>query len=360
MKDIYWIDESPSARLAIVARPRGGDWLRDDLTALKEGGIDVVVSLLEPSEAEELGLADEAALAEQAGIRFISWPIPDRRTPGDLAGFQQLVSDLCKLLQAGQTIGAHCRGCIGRSTVLMAAILITRGSHPETALQVIERARGCIVPDTPEQREWIHSFRPDRTVPDPRLAFPRSWKAETLQRRPIILPSRHFIYPRQAEEIERGALEVMIRPASEATFLATFALGFADPALPTGVWSCPNPDELCAVAGGYGYVVDSRDPQKFTQLPFRPVLEVRPLPEQHLLLFVGSIAVLAWGRRGLAWQSPRLSSEGLQITEIRGRLLHGVGWDLNTDRETPFVLDLKDGTLRDRRTVGSDLTRGGR
>lgn len=351
MRDIYWIEESPSARLAIVARPRGGEWLREELIALKAGGIEVLVSLLEPYEAEVLGLGDEAALAAQAGIEFISWPIPDRCTPGDLAGFQQLVFNLCKLLQAGKAIGAHCQGCIGRSTVLMAAILVTQGSHPETALQLIERARGCIVPDTPEQREWIHSYRPDRTAPDPRLAFPRSWKAETLQRRPIILPTRHFIYPRQAEEIERGALEVLIRPASEATFLATFALGFADPALPTGVWSCPNRDELCAVAGGYAYIVDSRDPQKFTQLPFRPVLEVRPLPEQHLLLFVGSVAVLAWDRGGLAWQSPRVSSEGLQITEIRGNLLHGIGWDLVTDRETPFVLNLKDGRLRNRHAL---------
>src|ERR1700733_13898861 len=141
------------------------------------------------------------------------------------------------------------------------------------------------------------------------LTFPHAWQAEILQQRPLILPPRHFTYPREAEEVERGALEVMIRPEADAAFLATFALGFADPAAPSGIWSCPDPVELCAVAGGYAYMMNTRDPQQFTQIAFRPVLEVRPLAEEKLLLFVGSCALLAWGAHGLSWQTGRLSSE---------------------------------------------------
>src|SRR5580658_4550916 len=44
-------------------------------------------------------------------------------------------------------------------------------------------------------------------------SFPHSWQAEILPARPLILPARHFIYPRAAEEVERGALEVLIRPS---------------------------------------------------------------------------------------------------------------------------------------------------
>jgi len=43
--------------------------------------------------------------------------------------------------------------------------------------------------------------------------FPHHWQAEILPARPLILPQRHFVYPRQAEEVERGALEVLIRPS---------------------------------------------------------------------------------------------------------------------------------------------------
>ncbi len=175
------------------------------------------------------------------------------------------------------------------------------------------------------------------------FTFEHSWQAEILATRPLILPPQRFVYPREAEEVERGALEVMVQPAEGASFLATFALGFADPAAPTGLWSCPHRDELCAVSGGYAYVVNTREPERFTHLPFRPVLEVRVLAEQGLLLFAGHHALMAWGAAGQAWQTPRLSAEGLRIAEVRGNALHGFGWDLLTDKEVPFTVDLKTG-----------------
>ena len=46
------------------------------------------------------------------------------------------------------------------------------------------------------------------------LSFAHNWAAEILPSRPAILPARHFVYPRDAEEVERGALEVMVRSGS--------------------------------------------------------------------------------------------------------------------------------------------------
>lgn len=182
---------------------------------------------------------------------------------------------------------------------------------------------------------------PTRAV---KLAFPHSWQAEILPRRPLIKPLRSYTYPREAEEVERGALEVMVQPAGKALkFLATFALGFADPAVSSGLWICPNPDELCAVAGGYAYIVNTLDPANFTHLALRPVLEVGSLPDHNLLVFVGHQALLAWGANGEAWQTRRLSSEGVRLTEICGNELYGFGWDLLSDREVPFIVDLRTG-----------------
>jgi hypothetical protein len=185
------------------------------------------------------------------------------------------------------------------------------------------------------------------------LRFSHRWSAEILNARPVILPARHFTYPREAEEVERGALEVLVRPESQdqdrstpaRPFLATCALGFRDPAVPTGLWSTPNPGELCAVSGGYAYLIDTTAPERFTMLPFRPVLHVLPAREQNLLLFVGHHAILAWGARGEAWQSPKLSDESVTVSSIEAGILHGLGWNLMTDKETPFALDLGSGSL---------------
>jgi len=179
------------------------------------------------------------------------------------------------------------------------------------------------------------------------LSFPHCWLAEILVARPLILPQQHFVYPRAAEEAERGALEVAIR--SEAPdalpFLATCALGFRDPAVPTGIWSTPKTEEVCAVAGGYAYLIDTAAPECFTMIPYRPVLEVRAVIRENLLLFVGHHAILAWGPDGQAWESTKLSDEGVSIADIDGGLLCGTGWDMKSDREEPFILDLRTGKL---------------
>lgn len=78
-------------------------------------------------------------------------------------------------------------------------------------------------------------------------------------------------------------------------------------------------------------------------IPYRPVVEILPAVAAGLLLFVGHHSILAWGAQGEAWQSERLSSEGLTVTEIQCGVLHGLGWDLMTDKEAPFALDLRTG-----------------
>jgi hypothetical protein len=186
------------------------------------------------------------------------------------------------------------------------------------------------------------------------LSFPHEWEAEILSARPLILPPRHFVYPREAEEVERGALEVLVKPlktgndvrgsaASEQPFLATCALGFRDSAVPTGIWSTPTAETICAVSGGYAYMIDTWEPERFTMISYRPVLDVRAAPGEEILLFVGHHSVLAWGPRGEAWQSGKLSDEGVTITTIGDGVLHGIGWEMMSDRETPFTLNVRSG-----------------
>jgi hypothetical protein len=176
------------------------------------------------------------------------------------------------------------------------------------------------------------------------LGFAHNWSAEILPARPAILPARHFVYPRDAEEVERGALEVLVRGAAHPQpFLATCALGFRDPAVPTGIWSAPNPEEICCVSGGYAYLISTAEPEHFTMIAYRPVLKVLAAPGAGLLLFVGHRSVLAWGASGRAWESEKLSDEGVTITAVEDAVLRGVGWQMMADKEFAFAIDLHTG-----------------
>lgn len=175
------------------------------------------------------------------------------------------------------------------------------------------------------------------------LSFPANWQVDVLRARPLILPRRQYVYPAVVEEVERGALELMVRPAAGESFLATCALGFASLAVPTGVWSCPDPATLCAVAGGYAYMIDTRAPQQFHQVGYRPVTEATPLVEAGLLIFASFHSIEAWGAAGRLWQTARLSWEGVRLDRASATELTGWGWDMRTDREVPFTIDLATG-----------------
>jgi hypothetical protein len=178
-------------------------------------------------------------------------------------------------------------------------------------------------------------------------AFPRAWRAEILAKPPLIAPARQFTYPHQVageeDALARGALLVKVHPADGGTFLATCALGFSDASMPTGIYPCPNPRELCAVAGGYAYVIDTAAPERSTHIPLKPVAEVLPLPAHSLLIFAGFHTLLAWGVQGLAWQTARLSWEGLRIEGIEGDTMRGFGWNMAANKDVEFSVDLRTG-----------------
>jgi protein-tyrosine phosphatase len=155
---VFWIAGPWRGRLGIVPRPRGGEWLDDEMRAWRDAGIDVVVSLLEPDEEAELALTGESASAAASGLDFRSFPIPDRSVPSSQEAVAQLVDHIVDALHAGKTVALHCRQGVGRSAMIAAAALISGGKNADTAINTIRRSRGLEVPETPAQRQWIADF----------------------------------------------------------------------------------------------------------------------------------------------------------------------------------------------------------
>ena len=158
LSDIYWIDAGLAGRLAIMARPRAGDWLEDEIDNWRKAGIDCVVSLLEPVEVRELGLVEEANLCRSMNMTFTTFPIPDRQIPSSTNETRILVDALHDLITSGKAVAIHCRAGIGRSGLMAASILKRFGLEAESAFALIADARGIAVPDTAEQRDWVHRF----------------------------------------------------------------------------------------------------------------------------------------------------------------------------------------------------------
>jgi protein-tyrosine phosphatase len=160
---VYWIEGPWRGKLAILPRPRGGDWLMDEVRAWKEAGIDLVVSLITQEEITELDLAQESALCKSQNIEFKAFSIPDRGLPSSRGAFFTLLGQLGRVLTEGKNVAVHCRQGIGRSALVVASLLICSGEGAKAALERVRTARGCTVPETMEQQKWIEEF--ERRLP---------------------------------------------------------------------------------------------------------------------------------------------------------------------------------------------------
>src|ERR1700732_1562148 len=100
--EIHWIDLPAGGRLAIMPRPRAGDWLDGEVAGWSAEGIGVIVSLLEAGEVEELGLRREAGVCHDLDMEFISFPVPDGGVPAPMREAMTLAEAIVARLDEGK------------------------------------------------------------------------------------------------------------------------------------------------------------------------------------------------------------------------------------------------------------------
>jgi hypothetical protein len=175
-------------------------------------------------------------------------------------------------------------------------------------------------------------------------AFPRNYQTSQLDSAPLVHPLESvYHFPVELEEGDRAGAYLRVVPQRGPAWSGFFALGFNSEQVVNAISACPHPDSVCVSVGGYAYVVNVTDPTNWFQVEQRPVVDLRVAAEAELLLLTGFTSLTAVGKTGIAWQSEQLSWEGLRITRVEGGKLHGFGWDVISDQEVPFDVDLKTG-----------------
>lgn len=187
--------------------------------------------------------------------------------------------------------------------------------------------------------------------------FPHNYEVKVLESYALAHPAEKLHqYPAVLEEGDRTGLYLRVTPAGSPVWIGFFAQGFDSPDVACGIFSCPDPDWMCAVASGYAYLVDAADPDRWIRVEQRPVVEARAVPELNLLLFAGFTSITALGESQRLWTTERLSWEGISIADIRGATLHGMGWDAIADKEVAFEVDLLTGKSKGGARPGSKFT----
>ncbi|MGH3117440.1 MAG: hypothetical protein ACRDQ2_10080 [Gaiellales bacterium] len=111
----------------------------------------------------------------------------------------------------------------------------------------------------------------------------------------------------------------------------------------SGVFSTPAKTGLLLVGRGDAFLVDVNAPERFEAIDTGgPVVAVRPVVDEALLLVASPWVITALGEDGVRWQTGRLAIEGLRLDEVEAGRLAGVA-DPDDDEPRDFVVDLHTG-----------------
>jgi protein-tyrosine phosphatase len=155
---IFAIELPGKAKLGIMAKPRGGDWLDAEIESVSSQRFQIVVSLLEDSEVKQFELDQEAEACSKKGLEFVHLPIRDMTAPPLSKEVLDTLGSLRQKWGAGKAVVVHCKMAYGRAPTIAAALMISEGCSVEEAVHKLSQARGTPVPETNEQRSWLSDF----------------------------------------------------------------------------------------------------------------------------------------------------------------------------------------------------------
>lgn len=139
-----------------------GNWERDldkDLSRLRHHWqAEVLVSLLEQDEFEQLRIPNLITCAGDHDIEVIWLPIRDRSTPSSIVEFHQLVTTINDRLHAGKNVVVQCMAGLGRAVVVVAScLMVLLDKNPQEVIAIISAFREKAYIE-PAQEEFLHSF----------------------------------------------------------------------------------------------------------------------------------------------------------------------------------------------------------
>jgi hypothetical protein len=111
----------------------------------------------------------------------------------------------------------------------------------------------------------------------------------------------------------------------------------------TGIYTTPNKSRVLVVAKGDAYLIDIQDPTNYKALSTGgPVVAVKPIKKENVLLLATPWDVTAIGQDGVLWTTGRLAIDGLRLDESQDGRVAGVA-DPRDLEPRDFVIDLRTG-----------------
>lgn len=175
--------------------------------------------------------------------------------------------------------------------------------------------------------------------------FPHSFSVEISPDLPSDAEGRvHQFSP--PEGSPRASMLIRVSAYNHYTWWGIFRGDY--PSAKWGVFTCPSECHLSVIVAGCGYIVDSTNPTSWEAIAAYPVVEVFPVVERWLLLFLDFSEIIAYGVRGFEWRTGDMGFDGFAVVGQSGDFLILEGY--REGRVCRIEIDLGSGKV-----LGADL-----
>jgi hypothetical protein len=156
-----------------------------------------------------------------------------------------------------------------------------------------------------------------------------------------------LFFPGTTDQGGLDGITIKVSPLHGDPWTGTFAFSsIATHKGATGVFSMPNPDYICVIAKGNGFLVPVYDPKKYEIIQAVPIIDGRSILDKKMLIFSTFTDIIAYSVQGLLWRTERLAWNDMKIIKVTNDFLVGEFWDLASDRNQTFIVDVLTGKSR--------------
>ncbi len=155
--NIYPINDLFNGRIALSPCPLGNEKLADEIQLLQQQNYKLVISMLTVEEQVKHGLTAEFEQCAIHGISYLNYPIKDEIADNDKKTLEFVKKAIAEIQQLAnhEKILFHCRGGVGRSSMMIALVMASFGYDVNEIFTKITHARGEQAPETKNQLQWV-------------------------------------------------------------------------------------------------------------------------------------------------------------------------------------------------------------
>jgi len=140
----------------------GAQWKRDlatDIATIRAWGASTMLTLMESEEMRLLGVETIGEVAKKASLRWYQLPISDGSVPDNRfdTAWPHVGQTILDGLRSDEKVVIHCRGGLGRTGMIVSALLIETGYTPQKALALVRAARLGAV-ETTDQESFVLNY----------------------------------------------------------------------------------------------------------------------------------------------------------------------------------------------------------